>query len=84
MVGDYSLVEPSFLSQALYAVTGGVLEIFTIFTGKHLCWSLFLRRLQVFRPSGVLIVKFEHISHLILVNNDGLGKQSDYYRRRDQ
>ena len=26
----------------LEAATGGVLKNFVIFTGKHLCWSLFL------------------------------------------
>ena len=30
----------------LEAVTGGVLKNFVIFTGKHLCWSLFLIKLQ--------------------------------------
>ena len=28
------------------AATGGVLKNFTNFTGKHLCWSLFLMKLQ--------------------------------------
>ena len=28
-----------------------ILKHFAIFTGKHLCWGLFLIRLQVFRPS---------------------------------
>ena len=31
----------------LEAFTGGVLENFLIFTGKHLCCSLFLIKLQV-------------------------------------
>ena len=30
----------------LEAVTEGVLKHFVIFTGKHLCWSLFLIKLQ--------------------------------------
>ena len=30
----------------------GVLENFTIFTGKHLYWSLFLVILQVFKPAA--------------------------------
>ena len=30
----------------LEAATGGVLKNFIIFTGKHLCWSLFLIKLQ--------------------------------------
>ena len=31
----------------LEAVAGSVLKNFVIFTGKHLCWSLFLIKLQV-------------------------------------
>ena len=30
----------------LEAATGDVLKNFVIFTGKHLCWSLFLIKLQ--------------------------------------
>ena len=30
----------------LEAASGGVLKNFVIFTGKHLCWSLFLIKLQ--------------------------------------
>ena len=30
----------------LEAATGGVLKNFVIFTGKHLCWRLFLIKLQ--------------------------------------
>ena len=30
----------------LESVTGGVLKNFVIFTGKHLCWGLFLIKLQ--------------------------------------
>ena len=30
----------------LEAATGDVLKNFVIFTGKHLCWSLFLRKFQ--------------------------------------
>ena len=33
----------------LEAATGGVLKNFVIFTGKHLCWSLFLKRLQTWK-----------------------------------
>ena len=38
----------------LEAVTGagGVLKNFVIFTGKHLCWSLFLIKLQACKFSG--------------------------------
>ena len=32
----------------------GVLKNFAHFTGKHLCWSLFLIQLQVFRPATLL------------------------------
>ena len=31
-----------------------VLKNFAIFTGKHLCWSLFLRKLQVLKPASLL------------------------------
>ena len=31
-----------------------VLKNFTLFTGKHLCWSLFLIKLQSFSPSTLL------------------------------
>ena len=29
-----------------------VLKNFAIFTGKHLCWSLFIIKLKVFRPEA--------------------------------
>ena len=32
----------------LEAATGGVRKNFVIFTGKHLCWGLFLIKLQVY------------------------------------
>ena len=32
----------------------GVLKHFTIFTGKHLSWRLFLLKLQAFRPATIL------------------------------
>ena len=32
----------------------GVLRNFANFTGKHLCWSLFLIELQTFRPAALL------------------------------
>ena len=31
-----------------------VLKIFAIFTGKHLCWSPFLIKLQTFSPATLL------------------------------
>ena len=31
-----------------------VLKNFAIFTGKHLCWSLFLTKLQAFRLATLL------------------------------
>ena len=33
----------------------GVLENFAIFTGKHLCWILFLLKLQAWRPEGLYL-----------------------------
>ena len=32
----------------------GVLKNLTIFTGKHLCWSLFFIKLQALRPATLL------------------------------
>ena len=38
-----------------------VLKNFANFVGKHLCWSLFLRKLHTFRPATLLErVKLEH------------------------
>ena len=31
-----------------------VLENFAIFTGKNLCWSLFLKKLEAFKPATLL------------------------------
>ena len=42
------------LGQNSWAPTGGVLKNFGNITGKHLCWSLFLTTLQVFRPAALL------------------------------
>ena len=36
----------------------GALKNFAVFTGKHLCWSLFLMKLQAFRGISVNIAKF--------------------------
>ena len=36
------------------ATAGGVLKNFANSTGKHLCWSLFLKKLQAFRPTTLL------------------------------
>ena len=36
------------------AAAGGVLKIFAVFTGKRLYWSLFLKKLQAFRPATLL------------------------------
>ena len=32
----------------------GVVKNFAIFTEKHLCWSLFLIKLQAYRPATLL------------------------------
>ena len=39
----------------------GVLENFTKFTEKHLCWSLFLIMLQAFRPATLLKERLWHM-----------------------
>ena len=41
-----------------------VLKHFAIFTEKHLCWSLFLIKLQAFRPSTESI-SFRHETLLL-------------------
>ena len=38
----------------------GVLKKFTIFTGKLLCWSLFLMKLQAFMPATLLKKRLQH------------------------
>ena len=40
----------------------GVLENFTKFTEKHLCWSLFLNKIEglSLRPATLLIKRFQH------------------------
>ena len=42
------------------ALAGGVFENFANFTGKHLCWSLFFTKLQVFRPATLLKKRLLH------------------------
>ena len=36
------------------SVEKGVFKSFPNFTGKHLCWSLYLIKLQVFNPAYLL------------------------------
>ena len=36
------------------AAAGGILKNFANFTGNHLCWSLFFKKLQVFSPATLL------------------------------
>ena len=43
----------------------GVLKIFSIFTGKHLCWSLFLIKLQALRSYNTFFF-IEHLWWLLL------------------
>ena len=44
------------------------LKNLAIFTGKHLCCSLFLTEWQALTSSDVFIVNFEHMLHLFLVD----------------
>ena len=59
----------------------GVLKNFAIFTGKHLCWSLFLIKLQawkirnVHRKASVLVSLFNKIAGL---------KASSFFKKRLQ
>ena len=41
-------------SHQRYSIKNAVLKNSAIFTGKHLCWSLFLMNLQAFRPPILL------------------------------
>ena len=43
----------------------GALKNFAIFTGKHLCWSLFLIKLQAFTCFPVNIAKFYRVAFFI-------------------
>ena len=38
----------------------GVLENFTKFTGKHLCWSLFFNKVAGLRPESILKKRLQH------------------------
>ena len=38
----------------------GVLENFTKFTGKHLCWSLFFNKVAGVRPESILKKRLQH------------------------
>ena len=44
-------------SQRRYSIKNAALKNFAIFTGKHLCWSLFLTTLQVFRALRLPVLK---------------------------
>ena len=49
----------------------GVLKNFVIFTGKHMCWSLFIIKLQAFRPVNIAnfseqLILLEHLQWLLL------------------
>ena len=37
-----------------------VLKDFAIFTGKHLCWNLFLIKIQAWRPATLLKKRLQH------------------------
>ena len=41
-------------SHQRWSIEKAVLKSFAIFTGKHLCWSLFLIKLHAFRPATLL------------------------------
>ena len=42
------------LKHNLEVAIGGIFKSFANFTGKHLCWSLFLIELQTFKPGTLL------------------------------
>ena len=50
----------------LEAPTGDVLKNFVIFTGKHLCWSVFLIKLQTSKFTGK---RLQHWCFLCMLGN---------------
>ena len=42
-------------SRSQMFIKGGVLKSYAIFTGKHLCWSHFLIKFQLFRPATLKV-----------------------------
>ena len=46
------------LSQMFFKIC--VLKIFPIFTGKHLCWRLFLIKLQAFQTYNFIKMRLQH------------------------
>ena len=49
--GRFTVSEISFKSShQRCSIRRTIFRNFAIFTGKHLCWSLFLIKLQIFRP----------------------------------
>ena len=48
---------------------GGALKNFANFTGKHLCWSLFLIKLQAFRlRTSIKTVNVKNVSECVNVS----------------
>ena len=47
----------------------GILKNFAIFPGKHLCWSLFLIKLQAWRPAPSLKRDSNRIAFLWILQN---------------
>ena len=46
------------LSQMFFKIC--VLKIFPVFTGKHLCWRLFLIKLQAFQTYNFIKMRLQH------------------------
>ena len=58
----------------------GFLKNFAILTGKHLCWSLFLIKLQAFRPSGLQLYWKNTSTQIFSCENCETFKNSFFYR----
>ena len=58
----------------------GVLRNFAIFTGKHQCWSLFLRKLQTLRPYGPQLYLKETSTQLFSCEYCKIFTNSVFYR----
>ena len=55
----------------------GILKNFAIFTGKQLCWSLFLIKLQALRPATLLN---KRLPHSCLLANFAKFLRTPFYR----
>ena len=56
-------------SQRRCSIKRAILKHFAIFMGKHFCWSLFLIKLQTFRPATLLKRNSNAVAFLWILRN---------------